>query len=136
MYKASIAALAVCFFTGGCMAPATVAPPSRSSVAISAGASATVVLTSVQADLVRAYIGNDNGPGRGRGRSLPPGIAKNLSRGKPLPPGIARRYLPADLTARLPALPRGFDYLVVAGKLLLVEAATQVIRDVLLEAVV
>jgi hypothetical protein len=94
-------------------------------------------LTAEDAAFVRAYYGQDSGRGNGRGRSggLPPGIAKNLERGKPLPPGIAKQYLPTDLIRRLPPLDRGLEYVVVAGKLLLVEAATQVVRQVLLEAV-
>ena len=66
---------------------------------------------------------------------MPPGIEKNLSRGKALPPGIAKQYLPAYLVDTLPVLPTGLEYLVAAGKLLLVEAATQIIRDVLLDSV-
>jgi hypothetical protein len=83
------------------------------------------------------YSGRGSGPGNGRGRNsgLPPGIEKNLARGKPLPPGIAKQYLPSDLLVRLPTAPRGMEYVVVAGKLLLVEVATQVVREILLEAV-
>jgi hypothetical protein len=66
---------------------------------------------------------------------LPPGIEKNLARGKPLPPGIAKQHLPSDLLVQLPVAPRGLEYVVVAGKLLLVEVATQMVREVLLEAV-
>lgn len=90
------------------------------------------MLTAGQIDLIRSYYGNA-GPGRSKG--LPPGIAKNLQRGKPLPPGIARQYLPGELHGRLPRPPAGFEYIVVAGKLLLVEIATQVVRQILLETV-
>lgn len=65
------------------------------------------------------------------GKSLPPGIAKNLQRGKPLPPGIAKQTLPSGLIAKLPPPPKGFERIEVAGKVLLVEVATQVIHDVL-----
>jgi len=69
---------------------------------------------------------------RTKGRkSLPPGIAKNLQRGKPLPPGIAKQVLPAGLIDALPPVPKGYDRIVVAGKILLVEVATQVVHDVL-----
>ena len=72
------------------------------------------------------------GKGNGRGgKSLPPGIAKNLQRGKPLPPGIAKQVLPSGLVALLPPPPKGFERIEVAGKVLLVEVATQVIHDVL-----
>lgn len=67
--------------------------------------------------------------------SLPPGIAKNLARGKPLPPGIAKQYLPDSLVNSLPAPPRGFERVVVDGKILLVEVATRVIHDILTDAI-
>lgn len=94
-----------------------------------------IVLTPEQGALVRAYYGS---AGRGRGRAgggLPPGIAKRVALGKPLPPGIAKQTLPGDLVRRLPLPPSGLHYAVVAGKLVLVEAATQIVRAVLLEAV-
>lgn len=107
---------------------------SRAPVAIDA--SVFVSLTAEQARIVRAHIAGTSVDTRGRNGRLPPGIEKNLSRGKPVPPGIAKQYLPTQITRSLPPLPAGFEYLVVAGKLLLVEAATQIIRDVLLDAVV
>ena len=66
---------------------------------------------------------------------LPPGIAKNLERGKPLPPGIAKQYLPDSLVHVLPAPPRGFERVVVDGKILLVEVATRVIHDILTDVI-
>lgn len=103
---------------------------------VSAGVSIT--LSAGQAAAVRSYLASaappaQNGRGRGRNGGLPPGIAKNLERGKPLPPGLAKTYLPAQLVSTLPRLPTGLEYVVVAGKLLLVEAATQAVRDVLLD---
>ncbi len=79
----------------------------------------------------------DDGRGRGGGKNkgLPPGIAKNLSRGKSLPPGIAKQSLPAGLVSALPAPPRGYERVVIDGRVLLVEIATQVIHDVLTDAV-
>jgi len=72
-----------------------------------------------------------NGKGKKGAKGLPPGIAKNLQRGKPLPPGIAKQVLPSGLVTLLPAPPRGYERIEVAGKILLVEIATQVIHDVL-----
>lgn len=68
-------------------------------------------------------------------RGLPPGIAKNLARGKPLPPGIAKQYLPDGLRHALPAPPNGYERIIVDGKLLLVEIATRVIHDILVDVV-
>lgn len=62
--------------------------------------------------------------------SLPPGIAKNLARGKPLPPGIAKKFVPDDLRRRLPDY-AGYDVLIVDHDVLLIEAATRVIVDIL-----
>jgi hypothetical protein len=64
-------------------------------------------------------------------KSLPPGIARNLQRGKPLPPGIAKQALPSGLLDVLPAAPHGYERIVVGGKVLLVEIATQVIHDII-----
>lgn len=99
-----------------------------------------VVFSDGDASIIRAYY-RDNGPrqhgngkarGNGKaGKSLPPGIAKNLQRGKPLPPGIAKQVLPTGLIRLLPPAPHGFERVVLAGKVLLVEVATQVIHDVL-----
>lgn len=75
------------------------------------------------------------GGGKNKHKGLPPGIAKNLSRGKPLPPGIAKQRLPDGLVHALPAPPRGYERIIVDGKVLLVEVATQVIHDILTDIV-
>ena len=76
--------------------------------------------------------GQQGGKGKkskSKDKGLPPGIAMNLERGKPLPPGIAKKNLPQDLAASLPPAPKGHEIVVVDGRVLLVEIATQVIRD-------
>jgi len=84
-----------------------------------------------QHDIARHH-GGGGKVGNGKGsKGLPPGIAKNLRAGKPLPPGIAKQALPSDLLHRLPPPPRGYERIEIAGKILLVEIATQVIHDVL-----
>jgi Ni/Co efflux regulator RcnB len=70
-----------------------------------------------------------------KSRGLPPGIAKNLARGKSLPPGIAKQQLPDGLVSVLPPPRSGYERVVVDGRVLLVEVATQVIHDVLVDAV-
>jgi len=69
-----------------------------------------------------------------KGKPLPPGIAKNLARGKPLPPGIAKKSLPGDLARQLPPVRSGYERIIVDGRVLLVETATQMIHDVLMDA--
>lgn len=71
----------------------------------------------------------------GNPKGLPPGISKNLARGKPLPPGISMQQLPGELSAALPPAPRGYERGIVDGKVLLVEIATQIVHDVLSDAV-
>jgi hypothetical protein len=120
-------------YVGSAPRPAPVPAPSAAPVV----ATVAIVLTSAQVAAVRSHFeGSANGNGRGRGRAggLPPGIARNLERGKPLPPGIAKQYLPRDLVVTLPRLDGGLEYVVAAGKLLLVDAATQIVRDVLIDA--
>jgi Ni/Co efflux regulator RcnB len=75
------------------------------------------------------------GNGKHKHKGLPPGIEKNLARGKPLPPGIAKQHLPDGLVKALPAPPRGYERIIVDGKVLLVEIATQVIHDVLMDVI-
>lgn len=94
----------------------------------------SATLTEADIRMIRAYYAGAR-PSDGRKGGLPPGIAKNLQRGKPLPPGIAKQYLPQYLLVRLPRAGDGLEYVVVAGKLLLVEITTQIVRRVLLNAV-
>jgi Ni/Co efflux regulator RcnB len=78
---------------------------------------------------------SERGNSKHKHKGLPPGIAKNLGRGKPLPPGIAKRQLPDGLVHALPAPPGGYERIIVDGKILLVEIATQVIHDILSDIV-
>jgi hypothetical protein len=75
------------------------------------------------------------GKGGKKPKGLPPGIAKNLARGKPLPPGIAKQVLPQGLVALLPPVPHGYERIIVDGKVLLVEVATRVIHDILMDVI-
>ena len=61
---------------------------------------------------------------------LPPGIAKKIARGGALPPGIAKRHFPGELIGLLPPRP-GQQWLVVGTDVVLVQAATSLILDVL-----
>lgn len=98
-----------------------------------------VVFTDGEASIIRAYYDDQGAPQNGQGKNsqgkhskgLPPGIAKNLQRGKPLPPGIAKQALPTGLIDLLPPAPKGYERVVLSGKVLLVDIATQVIQDVL-----
>jgi hypothetical protein len=97
------------------------------------------VFSEIERQMITEYFhkhGHSSGTkGHGKPRGLPPGIAKNLRRGKPLPPGIAKQHLPTGLISMLPPAPRGFERIIVGGKIILVEVATQIIHDVLVDAV-
>ena len=65
-------------------------------------------------------------------KALPPGIRKNLARGKPLPPGIAKRSPPASFIGQLPEYP-GYEWLMTGSDLVLAEAVSGIVADVLME---
>ncbi len=67
-------------------------------------------------------------------KPIPPGIRRNLARGKPLPPGIAKTRAPASLVSVL-SIPSGFEIVEVGLDVLLVETATAVIHDVLMDVI-
>lgn len=81
------------------------------------------------------HLPSSQGKGKNKSKGLPPGIAKNLARGKPLPPGIAKQVLPQGLIALLPPPPHGFERMIIDGKVLLVEVATHVIHDILVDVI-
>jgi hypothetical protein len=62
---------------------------------------------------------------------LPPGIQRNLERGKPLPPGIAKRF-DGQLAAQLPRYP-GYEWERVGNDVVLIEAVTRIVVDVLVD---
>ena len=63
-------------------------------------------------------------------KPLPLGIAKKIDRGGGLPPGIVKRYFPGELIGLLPPRP-GQQWVVVGTDVVLVQAATNLILDVL-----
>ena len=67
-----------------------------------------------------------------RAEPLPPGIQRQLERGKPLPPGIAKRF-DGPIAREVPRYP-GYEWERVGADVVLIEAATRVIVDVLVDA--
>jgi len=116
--------IALVVLSSGC----SVGPPARPASHPPSVPAAVSLIDSQNGEQVRVA-----GRGNGRNGGLPPGIAKNLAVGKPLPPGIAKQYVTHDVLLRLPPLRDGYEYIVVAGKILLIEIATQVIRDILVD---
>jgi len=80
---------------------------------------------------IQVYYASNPTPGL---RALPPGTRKNLTRGKSIPPGIAKRFPPDALRSSLSVPPR-YDVVVVGWDVLLVEAATGIIHDVLMDVI-
>ena len=66
--------------------------------------------------------------------ALPPGIRRNLERGKALPPGIAKKSAPPELQTRL-ELVEGYELVEVGLDVFLVEVATSIIHDVLMDLI-
>ena len=79
----------------------------------------------------KAYYTSNPTPGL---EALPPGQRKNLARGKPMPPGIAKRFPPDALRSSL-SVPPQYDVIVVGWDVLLVEVATGIIHDVLMDVI-
>ncbi len=82
-------------------------------------------------DQIQAYYASNPTPGV---RALPPGTRKNLTRGKSIPPGIAKRFPPDALRSSLSVPPR-YDVIEVGWDVLLVEVATGIIHDVLMDVI-
>lgn len=90
------------------------------------------LITLAERAIIGDYVDSHRGQFTGA-QALPPGIAKKVARGGALPPGIAKKTLPGGLLAQLPSRP-GQQWRVVGTDVLIVEAATGVIVDVLRNA--
>ncbi len=126
MFRMMFSTLAAAVLLAGCVQTAVAEFSVR---AVFSDREASLIL-----EYYRGHESQQSRAGKGR-KSLPPGIAKNLRRGKAWPPGIAKQVLPAGLIDLLPTVPRGFERVVLDGRVLLVEIATQVIHDMLEDAV-
>ena len=82
-------------------------------------------------DQIRAYYTSHPTP---RLEALLPGIRKNLAAGKPMPPGIAKRFPPEALRSSL-SVPPHYHVIEVGWDVLLVEVATGIIHDVLMDVI-
>lgn len=94
-------------------------------------ATASVTLTKAMQAEIRDFYAHREPVGA---EALPPGIRRRLARGKPLPPGIAKRFAPDALRARL-RLPDGYRLVEVGLDVLLVDVATNVIHDKLMDVI-
>jgi hypothetical protein len=89
----------------------------------------------------RGLCGHHDGGGKAGKDGLPPGLAKRdqlppgLAKRRELPPGLAKRALPYDLRRRLPAPRPGTRRVIIDHRVVLIEAATNVVLDVLFDVV-
>ena len=114
-----------------------------------------IILTEIERRLIASYYqqhyeewdadnrGNGNGrknkglpAGIAKKGTLPPGLYKQLVRNGSLPPGLEAMPLPHDISMQLPPRPGSQSLVIVDDKVLLVQAATNVILDVLTVAAV
>jgi hypothetical protein len=116
---------------------------------------ATIVLTEVEKRIIGTYYQHQyaawvetesSGKGKGKNKhgnlppglakkgTLPPGLAKQLARNGTLPPGLAKRALPHDLLVQLPPPPAGCQLVLVDDRVMLIQAATNLIMDVVVVA--
>ena len=93
--------------------------------------SAEITFSVGQRELIREFYSSNPHPAT---EGLPPGIRKNLVRGKPMPPGIAKKSPPPELRVAL-AVPQEFEVVEVGWDVLIVEVATGIIHDVLMDVI-
>ena len=74
-------------------------------------------------------------PGLAKRDSLPPGLQKHLDKNGALPPGLAKRDLPEDLERQLGKPRHGYERTIVDNDVVLIEAATRKVVDVITDAV-
>jgi hypothetical protein len=70
-------------------------------------------------------------PGIAKKGTLPPGIYKQLVRNGQIPAGVEYHQLPPDLIVQLPPLAPAYRYVIADDRVMLIQAATNVIMDVL-----
>ncbi len=96
----------------------------------SGSGSPEAVAASLTAASIHSMLGTNVGVVHVGAKPLPPGIRKNLARGKPLPPGIAKQAVPGPLLYKLPKVD-GHDWIRVGTTLVLVGAATLVVKEII-----
>jgi hypothetical protein len=70
-------------------------------------------------------------PGIAKKGTLPPGIYKQLVRNGQIPAGVEYHPLPPDLIVQLPPIAPAYRYVIADDRVMLIQAATNVIMDVL-----
>ena len=93
---------------------------------------ATAAFTAAEKSVIEEFFGRPATTDEESGEAKEAKEAKSGKGGKSkLPPGLAKRDLPADLTRRLPKRDDGTERVIVDSDVVLVEAATGVVLDIL-----
>ncbi len=88
-------------------------------------------------EIIEDYFGRGVKTGKKgkKGKSVPPGLARQLERKGTLPPGLAKKALPPGLTDRLPPTRAGQERVIVGDDVVLVETVTGVILDIIRDVI-
>lgn len=81
-------------------------------------------------DVIRAYFRSEGGQHVARRNGdLPPGLERQLRRDGTLPPGLERRVepFPEELERRMNSLPRGFSYVILSGRAMILRDDSEII---------
>ncbi len=131
--------------------PHSAAPHAPKLHAVTPHVAAHIVFDSAQRHIIEDYyrsqsLGNDDGRHqkkkkwkKGKGRGMPPGLAKRgggmppglAKKGGRLPPGLQKRAFPRDLESRLPPPPPNVERVIVDNQILLLQVGTHMVLDVI-----
>ena len=98
---------------------------------ITAGITAEFTLSIGDREQIREYYTSNPQP---ESEVLPPGMRNRLGKGKPLPPGIAKKVAPQELQSKL-TVSHEYELVEVGLDVLLVEVATGIIHDILMDVI-
>ena len=85
-----------------------------------------LVFSDQERHLIHDYYRRNLPPGLAKRSQLPPGLAKRST----LPPGLSGERLPRELESRLSSLPDGYVRLRIGTDVVLMNARTQVVFDI------
>ena len=100
-----------------------------------------MVFTEQERTVIVGYFHNHHGeglpPGLAKRESLPPGLAKQLRARGTLPPGLQKKLVPVPvvLERRLRVLPTGCRRVVLGGNIIIMDAKTSLIYDIIRDVI-
>ena len=95
------------------------------------------VFGAIEKKIIKDFFGGEKKAKKNKGKSgkMPPGLARHIERYGTLPPGLAKKPLPPGLAGRLPATTAGRKRVIVGNDVVLIEAATGLILDIIKDVV-